>query len=277
MHGKEAALAPPLARLGIALVTPAGLDTDRFGTFTGAVPRAGTMAEAARAKAMAAMVATGLPHGLASEGAYGPHPSLPFVAAGLELLLWRDAERGAEVVETLADDRPACDQAEASDAEALAPFLRRIGFPQTALVVAPRDTPDSPVAKGLRDADALAQALREAAGRSTCGRALVQTDMRAHPRPTPPSSESTEGSRRSCNTAKSGRARTWPPRCTAPSGFVTSTCRSQPSAAGRPCRRCRTGTTSRRSCSQSSHDTFRDATLASATALLPRRTPQGGR
>jgi hypothetical protein len=183
MHGKEAALAPPLARLGIALLVPAGLDTDRFGTFTGEVPRAGTMADAARAKATAAMVATGLPHGLASEGAYGPHPALPLVAAGLELVLWRDAERGAEVVETLADDRPACDQAEVSDAAALAPFLRRVSFPQTALVVAPRDAPLRPVAKGLRDAGALAVAVRAAADRSTCGHALVQTDMRAHMNP----------------------------------------------------------------------------------------------
>jgi hypothetical protein len=183
MHGKEAALAPPLARLGIALLTPEGLDTDRFGTFTGEVPRAGTMADAARAKATAAMVATGLPHGLASEGAYGPHPSLPFVAAGLELVLWRDAERGAEVVETLADDRPAYDQAEVSDAKALAPFLQRIGFPQTALVVAPSDAPGRPVAKGLRDAGTLAVAVRAAAGRSSCGRAFVQTDMRAHMNP----------------------------------------------------------------------------------------------
>jgi len=39
MHGKAAAIAPPLARLGIALVVPEGLDTNRFGTFTGEVPR----------------------------------------------------------------------------------------------------------------------------------------------------------------------------------------------------------------------------------------------
>ncbi|NHB77752.1 hypothetical protein [Rhodobacter calidifons] len=55
MHGKAAAIAPPLARLGIAVVVPEGLDTDRFGTFTGEVPRAGGMVEAARAKALSTM------------------------------------------------------------------------------------------------------------------------------------------------------------------------------------------------------------------------------
>ena len=68
MHGKEAALAPPLAALGIGLVTPA-MDTDRFGTFTAETPRAGSMEEAARAKAQAAMAATGRDFGIGSEGA----------------------------------------------------------------------------------------------------------------------------------------------------------------------------------------------------------------
>ena len=51
MHDKAAAIAPPPARLGLAVAAPEGLDTDRFGTFTGAVPRAGNMVESARAKA----------------------------------------------------------------------------------------------------------------------------------------------------------------------------------------------------------------------------------
>lgn len=68
MHGKEAALAPPLSVLGITLIRPE-IDTDRFGTFTAEMPRSGTMADAARAKAKAAIAATGLSVGLASEGA----------------------------------------------------------------------------------------------------------------------------------------------------------------------------------------------------------------
>jgi len=68
MHGKAAAIVPPLARLGITLVVPKRLDTDRFGTFTAEVPRKGTMDDAARTKARAAIAATGLPVGIASEG-----------------------------------------------------------------------------------------------------------------------------------------------------------------------------------------------------------------
>lgn len=94
MHGKEQVLQSPFADIGMQLVTPSSFDTDQFGTFTRDRPRAGTMLDAARAKAEAAMQATGLQAALASEGAYGPHPSVAFLAAGRELLLFIDRQQG---------------------------------------------------------------------------------------------------------------------------------------------------------------------------------------
>jgi hypothetical protein len=84
MHGKEAAVAPVLlARLGLVVTTAANLDTDALGTFTGEIPRAGTIREAAISKARLGMTATGLPIGIASEGSYGPHPNIPFIPGGV--------------------------------------------------------------------------------------------------------------------------------------------------------------------------------------------------
>lgn len=65
MHGKAVAIAPPLARLDITLVVPVRLTTDQFGTFTTKIPRTGTMEDAARAKARAAISATGLRNSIA--------------------------------------------------------------------------------------------------------------------------------------------------------------------------------------------------------------------
>ena len=183
MHGKAAALGPPLARLGIALVVPDGLDTDRFGTFTGEVPRAGTMAEAARAKALAAARATGLPVGLASEGAYGPHPVVPFLARGMELLVWHDTRSAHEIVEHLADDAPVYDRIKVTAADDPAPFLARVRFPDTALVVTPAGPGTAPVAKGLIDPAALTRAIAAACAGSPEGHAVLMTDMRAHLNP----------------------------------------------------------------------------------------------
>lgn len=182
MHGKEAAIAPPLARLGVEVIVPDGLDTDRFGAFTGEVPRAGTMMEAARAKAQAAIAATGLAAGIASEGSYGPHPVVPFAAFGHELILWRDEAGGLEIVETLVDDSPCYWHEELAALDEAEAFLTRIGFPETAVIVAPTGGA-VPLAKGIRARTALAEAIAAAARQSSGGRALVQTDMRAHLNP----------------------------------------------------------------------------------------------
>lgn len=172
MHGKEAAIAPPLATLGISL-TVAPIDTDRFGTFTGEIPRAGSMEDAARAKALAAIAATGLPVGIASEGAYGPHPYLPFTALGQELILWHDARTGQEITERQIDPRPLYDQTEAATLDEAKPFLTRIRFPDTAVIVA-ASPKAAPIAKGIRDRATLQDALQQTP------RAFLQADMRAH-------------------------------------------------------------------------------------------------
>ena len=179
MHGKEAAIAPPLATLGITL-RRAEIDTDRFGTFAGDVARAGSMLEAARAKARAAANALGLDVGMASEGAYGPHPYVPFLPLGQEMLLWHNTVTGHEIAETLTDDRPVFDQQTITDPGDAEAFLSRIGFPATGVIVqaAPAMIP---AAKGVTDRATLAAAITGCL--AATGSALLQTDMRAHMNP----------------------------------------------------------------------------------------------
>jgi hypothetical protein len=57
------------------------------------------MLDAARAKALAAIEATGLGLGLGSEGSFGPHLSVPFIPAGPEVLLCLERKRGLEIHE----------------------------------------------------------------------------------------------------------------------------------------------------------------------------------
>ena len=73
MHRKEEAIAPALmSALGLLVEPTAGLDTDQLGTFSGEIPRSGTMLEVAVRKARLGMSVMGLPLGLASEGTFGP-------------------------------------------------------------------------------------------------------------------------------------------------------------------------------------------------------------
>lgn len=183
MHGKEQVLKPSMAAIGVELVVPMSLDTDQFGTFTRDRPRAGSMLEAGRAKAQAAMQETGLPAAIASEGAYGPHPTIPFLAAGRELILFVDREQGYEIAEMAIDDRPTfghCQAASIADARA---FLERIAYPGQGVIVAPVGRLAEPVAKGIQDDQELDAAISAAVRLSAQGMAHIETDMPAFMNP----------------------------------------------------------------------------------------------
>jgi hypothetical protein len=187
MHEKNRAIAGAIQQqLGAELVVPTGIDTDQLGTFCGEIERQGTMGEVAIAKARLGMARAGLTIGLASEGSYGPHPNIPFVSAGMELMVLVDDQRQLIVFESLIDEAPCFHQSTAAPAEDLSSFLERAMFPGHALIVEPNAPTGArrAVAKGVRDVPALKEAVALAAAASEDGLALVQTDMRAHMNPT---------------------------------------------------------------------------------------------
>lgn len=183
MHGKEVALRPAFHRIGVNLVLPDLIDTDQFGSFSGEIPRHGSVTDAARAKLDAACDRTGHAVGVASEGAYGPHPGVPFLATGHELLLWHDRATNHTVYETLVDYEPVYRQLDVTAETPLEPFLTQIGFPDYAVIVAPRDGDLIHMTKGVQEFAALTAAVRHAVAHSPHGLAIVQTDMRAHMNP----------------------------------------------------------------------------------------------
>lgn len=179
MHGKGAAFGPPFAaRLGLALEVPGEIDTDRLGTFTGEVPRAGSIEEAARAKALLGMEVTRRDLGLASEGAYGPHPQIPFLALGVETAILMDRATGNEVRETVTDEAPAYARFETGEGRDPQPFLKQVGFPAQGLILTWGPVETGRMIKGIRDPDVL----RAALGSAEAG-AVLETDMRAHMNP----------------------------------------------------------------------------------------------
>ena len=188
-HRKEQALARPfLAGLGMILVTPSGLDTDRFGSFCGEHPRAPDARETCRQKTEAGMDLSGLTLGIGSEGSFGPHPAVPWLAIGSECLTFIDREAGLVIQESGLSERTNFSHLETRPDVAIDGWLRRVGFPSHAVLVRPQQSPTlgaAPlVAKGLQCQELLARAIREAAARSANGMALLETDMRAHVNPT---------------------------------------------------------------------------------------------
>jgi len=183
MHSKEQVIVPLLSQaLGITLTVPQDFDTDRFGTFTGDVPREGSQVLALRAKAFAATEKYGLTIGVASEGSFSPHPLLPFATLNLELVMLLDREKQIELLgEAATTETNYARRAVKSFAEALE-FAYQSGFPEHGLVVKVNELYNHPedLAKGLNTEAHLEQAVELALAKSTAGQIFVETDMRAH-------------------------------------------------------------------------------------------------
>jgi hypothetical protein len=147
-HQKQAALKPALASLKIRLAVDAGWNTDQLGSFTGDIPRAGDMLDAARAKARMALQRSGLSLALASEGSFGPDPVSGLSAWNTELLLWVDTRRDIEVVVWHGSAQTNYQQTTAKHWAEVHAFTERAGFPEHAIVVG--RGPTQPYVKGIR-------------------------------------------------------------------------------------------------------------------------------
>lgn len=187
MHHKEQAIAPRLeAALGVQTQIPANFNTDRFGTFTRDVQRPADQLATARLKAQAALEQTGETLAIASEGSFGPHPDIPFVACDRELVLLLDIEHHLEIVgQALSTDTNYRSQTVRSVEEAFT-FSQTVGFPEHGLVVMPQaagaDAQD--ITKGITTAAALTTAIETGLTAAKTGTAHIETDMRAHLNPT---------------------------------------------------------------------------------------------
>jgi len=182
-HGKETQFARAFeVVLGAHLVTPPDLDTDRFGTFSGEIPRTATASDTARAKARLAMAVSGLPYGLASEASYGPLPGVG-VQGHEELMVFVDDTRGIEV---FVGERTTVVPGHGHRVAGLAELPPHVaaGLPAQALIVRPSAVGQpGGVVKGITDLTLLNTAIMTAAQHSDDGLALVEPDLRAHHNP----------------------------------------------------------------------------------------------
>jgi len=183
-HGKERVIAPVLdTALGCRVEQVSGFDTDTLGTFTRDIPRAGTQLEAARKKARVGMERSGLPLGLASEGAFGPDPMTGLFPWNVELLIFIDDERGIEVT-GVAQGATNFSHLLTADWAAAAAFAKQAEFPVHHLVVRPESEDDPRIRKGIADWTTLETAFSAALAESANGQVFIETDVRAHANPT---------------------------------------------------------------------------------------------
>lgn len=188
MHGKERVLRPILERgLGLQVHLPNGFDTDRFGTFSREIERSGSQLDAARAKIAAAFEHDQRAQvAIASEGSFGPHPFMPLVPLGREIVVLHDRETGLELIGRHADLLTNFQHQTVATVQQATDFATRIGFPRHSLIVIgiAHGSPDPSqyIRKEMETVEQLALIAKEVI--ALCGAAHLETDMRAHRNPT---------------------------------------------------------------------------------------------
>lgn len=182
-HRKEEVIAPILIeQLGLDPFVVEGLDTDLFGTFTGEIERDAGPLEALRRKAERAIQITGVDLAIASEGSFGPHPTVFFVPAGEELMLLMDKKNDVEVLAKSISTETNFGSAEVETEEDLLAFADKSQFPSHALILSAAHENNAGFVKGITSKDVLLSSFHDIRERSKT--VFVQTDMRALFNPT---------------------------------------------------------------------------------------------
>lgn len=177
-HKKGEVIFPVLTQTAMNLKLLDTIDTDTFGTFTRDIDRKGTQLEAARYKALKAIEETGESIAIASEGSFGPHPTIFFAPANVELVLLIDTLNNIEIAGWEISTDTNFSHTEISDVEEAKDFAKKCGFPSHGMVVRPDDN-SGLLIKGITSEEILEEAVTKSISASQNGKALMETDMRA--------------------------------------------------------------------------------------------------
>lgn len=182
-HKKESILAPLLQEaLGVTCIVAEAFDTDALGTFTGEIERPADPVTTVRTKCLQAMELYNCDLGIASEGSFGPHPTLFFLNADEEFLILIDRKNKLEIVAREISTETNFDKEEVSTEAELQAFADRVGFPEHALILRGKKGGSQDLIKGITDNAVLQTTFHSLLEKYGC--VTVETDMRAMHNPT---------------------------------------------------------------------------------------------
>jgi hypothetical protein len=182
-HEKERVIAPIIERaLGVTCFVTPNFNSDELGTFTGEIERKDDPITTARKKCLMAMELAKCDMAIASEGSFGPHPSIFFVPCDDEFLLFIDKKNNLEiVVRELSTDTNFCG-VRVMDRKGLNEFALNAKFPSHGLILRKAKEDFAEIEKGVTDSEKLAKAFDHFI--TLYGSAYIETDMRAMYNPT---------------------------------------------------------------------------------------------
>lgn len=182
-HEKEKVIAPLLEEaLGVYCFIKEDFDTDILGTFTGEIERKLDPIATARQKCLLAMELTKCDLGIASEGSFGSHPSLFFVNADDEFLIFIDKKNNFEIIARELSMETNFNGKEIETEKELFEFAKLVKFPSHGLILRTSKEDTSHIIKGITEVNQLKEAFEELIEKSDS--IYAETDMRAMYNPT---------------------------------------------------------------------------------------------
>ena len=182
-HGKEKVITPILEKeLGVKCFVDSGLDTDQLGTFTGEVERKEDPVTTARNKCLMAMKLNNCDLAIASEGSFGQHPTIFFIPADDEMLIFIDKKNGLEIIAREISSQTNFNGSEIQTEENLLQFAVRSNFPSHGLILRKSKNEFGDIVKGITNKEQLLKVFYSLIEKF--GTAYIETDMRAMYNPT---------------------------------------------------------------------------------------------
>lgn len=182
-HRKEQVIAPIIeSEWGVLSFADGMVDTDELGTFSGEIPRTLDPLATVKEKCLRAMRANNCDLGIASEGAFGPHPQIYFVNADEEFLVLMDSRNNLEVLVRELSLSTNFNGKQVQSQEELLDFAEQVGFPDHGLILRKSANESMDLFKGIQSTDTLMEVFEYLL--SKYASVYVETDMRAMYNPT---------------------------------------------------------------------------------------------
>ena len=179
-HQKLELVATPFEQALSTKMIELDLDTDQFGTFSGEQERTLSQFETAVAKARLGIAHSGIPLGIASEGAIGADSQIPLLNSDLELLVFIDSESDLVISESYRSFEIRAISQTVLVGQDLNDLLLSADFPRHALIVRAQLEGRWKSIKGITELNALNDAIESLLRDSDNRKVVVESDLRAH-------------------------------------------------------------------------------------------------
>lgn len=177
-HQKELVIAPLIEEaLGVNCFVSNDFDTDTLGTFTGEIERELDPVLTVRQKCLKAMEINACDLAIASEGSFGPHPSMFFAKADDEFLIFIDQKNQLEIIVRELSVETNFDGKEVRTESELLEFAKSVQFPSHGIILRKSKDDKNQIIKGIMDESELKIAYQRLIAESDS--IYAETDMRA--------------------------------------------------------------------------------------------------